>query len=110
MAAYFVCMYTRLHDKSQIEAYWARAGATMKGYAVKPMAGYTPFKVLEGGQSILAVAMAEFSSMEEGMRWYDSPEYTEVRKLRLAGAEFLTLIVEGGFASAVDRKAMLDAM
>jgi uncharacterized protein (DUF1330 family) len=110
VAAYFVCLYKKLYDKSKIEAYWAKAGPTMKGYAVKPMAGYTRFKVLEGDDRILAVAMAEFASMEEGLRWYNSPEYTEVRKLRQAGADFITLMVEGGFASAADRQAMLDTM
>ena len=108
MAAYFVFLYKKLHDKSKIEAYWSRAGATMRGFAVKPLAGYTRFKVLEGDDTVLAVAIAEFASMEEGLRWYNSPEYTEVRKLRLAGADFLSLLVEGGFASPADRQAMLD--
>jgi uncharacterized protein (DUF1330 family) len=107
MAAYFVCLYKKLHDKSKIEAYWAKAGPTMKGFAVKPLAGYTRFKVLEGDDTLLAVAMAEFASMDEATRWYESPAYAEVRKLRLAGADFLTFIVEGGFGSEADRMAML---
>jgi uncharacterized protein (DUF1330 family) len=103
MAAYCVFILKSVKDRAKLDEYWAKAGPTMKGFGVKPLAAYTPFKLLEGNDAVKAVVLAEFPSMEEAQRWYDSPGYSEVRKHRLAGGEFLTLLLDGGLAKGSDR-------
>ena len=102
MPAYCVFILKNVKDRAKLDEYWAKAGPTMKGFSVKPLAAYTPFKVLEGSDSVKAVVLAEFPSMAEAQRWYDSPAYTEVRQHRLAGADFLTLLIDGGMARGSD--------
>ena len=96
MPAYCVFILKSVKDRAQLEEYWSKAGPTMKGFGVKPLGAYTPFKVLEGSDAVKAVVLAEFASMEEAQRWYDSPAYSAVRKHRLAGGDYLTLLIDGG--------------
>jgi Domain of unknown function (DUF1330) len=57
---------------------------------------YRPFQLLEGEGPVEGVVVAEFPSMEEAKRWYDSPGYVAVRQHRMRGAKYLGLLVDGG--------------
>lgn len=103
MPAYCLFILKNLKDRAQLDEYWAKAGPTMKGFGVKPLAAYTPFKVLEGSDTVKAVVVAEFPSMDDAQRWYDSPAYAEVRKHRLKGGDYLTILIDGGMAKGSDR-------
>jgi uncharacterized protein (DUF1330 family) len=41
------------------------------------------------------VAIAEFPSLEDARRWYDSPAYQTAAQHRFRGATYRGLIVEG---------------
>ena len=58
MAAQFVFILQRVHDRAKLESYWARAGATFAGHSVKLLAGYSPVEVIEGQGPVLATVIA----------------------------------------------------
>ena len=44
MPAYFVYVCQEVVDRSELEIYWSKIGATLEGYDVRPVAAYTPFE------------------------------------------------------------------
>jgi uncharacterized protein (DUF1330 family) len=103
MPAYLVYICKKIHDRSQLEIYWQKIGPTLQGYSAKMHAAYTRFQVLEGGDAIEGVVIAEFPSMERAREWYDSPAYAAIRHHRMQGADYLGVLVEGGMAPAEER-------
>jgi Domain of unknown function (DUF1330) len=48
MPAYVVFMREKTLDRSELEAYWSRASATMEGHPIKVLAAYGRHVTLEG--------------------------------------------------------------
>jgi uncharacterized protein (DUF1330 family) len=94
MPAYVVFIREKTLDRSELEAYWSRASATMEGHPIKVLAAYGRHVTLEGPEAE-GVVVAEFPSVEEARAWYDSPAYQEVAQHRFRGAVYRGLIVEG---------------
>jgi len=80
MSVYVIANVTIL-DQEKYNEYLAAGGGTLAQYGGKMLVASTDSKVLEGKPGPLT-AVVEFESMEAAQRWYDSPEYTEARKLR----------------------------
>lgn len=80
MSVYVIANVTIL-DQEKYNEYLAAGGGTLIQYGGKMLVASTDSKVLEGNPGPLT-AVVEFESMEAAQRWYDSPEYTEARKLR----------------------------
>jgi|ERR1700691_1427983 uncharacterized protein (DUF1330 family) len=97
MPAYLVFICRGVTDRKGLEAYWAGVKRTLEGLDVKPHIAYTRFEILEGGGPVEGVVMMEFPSYEIARKWYDSPQYCEVRKHRTDAADYLGLLVEGGY-------------
>ena len=82
-------------DRSELEIYWSKIGATLGGYDVRPVAAYTPFEQLEG-DAVDGAAVLEFPSMELAKAWYNSPAYRAIIHHRQQGARYIGLLMEGG--------------
>jgi uncharacterized protein (DUF1330 family) len=52
--------------------------------------------VLEGDWEPSRIVVLEFESLEAIKRWYHSPEYQEIKKLRDGAADLRMVAVEGG--------------
>jgi uncharacterized protein (DUF1330 family) len=50
---------------------------------------------LEGPQETNRIVILEFPSLEEAVRFYESPEYSEARKIRAGAAKAQFIAVEG---------------
>jgi len=94
MAAYVVFIREKTLDRSELEAYWSKAPASMEGHPIKVLASYGRHVKLEG-PDVEGVVLAEFPSIEEARAWYDSPAYQEPAQHRFRGAVYRGLIVEG---------------
>ncbi len=106
MAAQFVFILQRVHDRAKLESYWARAGATFAGHSVKLLAGYSPVEVIEGQGPVLATVIAEFPDRDAALAWYHSPAYTEVRRYRLEGADCLAILIDGSRRIPVEERGV----
>ncbi len=94
MAAYLVFTRERLRDPAELEVYSAKAGPSLSGHTVKPLAIYGRSETLEG-PSIDSAVIMEFPSMTAARTWYDSPAYKEAREHRFKAADYRVFIVEG---------------
>ena len=94
MPAYMVFIREKTLDRSELEAYWSRASATMEGHPIKVLAAYGRPVTLEGPE-VEGVVVAEFPTIEEARAWYDSPAYQDVARHRFRGAVYRGLIVDG---------------
>ena len=100
MPAYLVSLCRQVTDRKRLEDYWANVAPAFKSVMARPLVAYTPFEVLEGDAGVQGVVLFEFSSMEEGRRWYNSTAYQAVKKLRQGAADFDLILVDGGVVSA----------
>ena len=71
MPAYLAYVCQEVVDRSELEIYWSKIGATLEGYDVRPVAACTPFEQLEGG-AVAGAAVFEFPSVELAKAWYNS--------------------------------------
>ncbi len=99
MTAYLISLCRRVHDRRRLEEYWANVAPAFKDVAARPLVAYAPFEMLEG-DGVRGVVLFEFSSMEEARRWYKSPAYQDVKRLREGAADFDLILVDGGVVSA----------
>jgi uncharacterized protein (DUF1330 family) len=94
MSAYIVFTRERLRDQAEFDTYSGKAGASLAGHEVKPLAVYGRSETLEGAPVDGAV-IVEFPDMKAARRWYDSPAYTEARMHRFKSADYRVFIIEG---------------
>ena len=94
MPAYVIFIRERTLDQSELDAYARAAPPSLEGWPIKFLAAYGRQDVLEGPEPE-GVAIAEFPSLEDARRWYDSPAYQTAAQHRFRGATYRGLIVEG---------------
>ena len=80
MPAYVVFIREKTLDRSELEAYWSRASATMEGHPIKVLAAYGRHVTLEGPE-VEGIVVAEFPSVEEArVRRRELPAWRLVRR------------------------------
>lgn len=81
MPAYLIAQ-VQIHDWDVYREYAARATSVIARYGGRILARGGATEVLEGPLSKSRVVIVEFASMRDAKRFYDSPEYQAVRKIR----------------------------
>ncbi|MFN2387403.1 MAG: DUF1330 domain-containing protein [Thermoanaerobaculia bacterium] len=94
MAAYVVVEIT-VTDPAGFEPYRLAAPATVAAYGGRYLVRGGRVETVEGDWKPGRLAVLEFDSAEQARRWYESPDYREVRRLRENAADFRMVIVEG---------------
>jgi uncharacterized protein (DUF1330 family) len=82
-------------NSSGYEEYKKKGGLTITAYGGKPLARGGKAEVFEGNWHPKRMVILEFKTLEDAKRWWNSPEYTEARKLRQASADTNVVFVEG---------------
>ena len=77
------------------EAYRPLAGASIAQYGGKFVVRGGKAELIEGTSEPARVVVIEFADSAAAKRWYDSPEYQEALKIRLANSTGRVLLVEG---------------
>jgi uncharacterized protein (DUF1330 family) len=95
MSVYMIFYQDEISDPAGLQAYQAKAGPTLAAYKPIPRVVTTTVETIEGDWKPVRVVMLEFETKEQALGWYNSPEYTEVRKLRLAATKGAGILVEG---------------
>ncbi|HEY6886858.1 MAG TPA: DUF1330 domain-containing protein [Solirubrobacter sp.] len=91
----YVIAETDVHDATQYERYKAAAPDTIAAYGGRYVARGGELSVLEGEWDPPRLVILEFDDLAAAKRWYESPEYREVRKLREGAATMRLVAVEG---------------
>lgn len=90
---YMIANYT-INDQDTFTKYMEAAGTLAPKYKGKVIIYDTKAKVLEGNPEAIA-AVAEFPSVADTERFYNSPEYTAARKFRIAATKGSVVFAEG---------------
>ena len=91
----YVIAETDVHDAEQYERYKAAAPETIAAYGGSYVARGGELAVLEGDWHPKRVVILQFEDLAAAKRWYESPEYAEVKKLREGAAHMNLVAVEG---------------
>ena len=92
----YVIVETDVHDPERYERYKDAAPGAITAAGGRYLARGGELAVLEGDWRPKRLVVLEFEDLEAAKRWYDGPEYREVRRLREGAATFRMVAVEGG--------------
>lgn len=95
---YMIANYT-INDRATFEKYMEAAGSLAPRYNGKVIIYNENPGVLEGTPGYV-IAVAEFPSITEAQRFYNSAEYTAARQFRIASTEGWVLLTEGSASAA----------
>ena len=94
MAAY-VFAEIEVTDPAPYEEYRKQVLAVVTRYGGKFIVRGGRVESKEGGWKPKRMVALEFPSMEQALKWYDSPEYAPLIKLRQKASRGKLIIVEG---------------
>ena len=94
MAAY-VIVDIEIHDAALYDDYRKRVPATIEKYGGKFLVRGGQFEQLEGSWQPTRLVLLEFPSMEQALKWYRSPEYAPLIKLRQKASRGKLVLLEG---------------
>ena len=94
MAAY-VIVEIEVTDPVHYEAYKTQAPATVAAYGGKYIARGGRTQVLEGDWSPKRLVILEFESFEQAVAWWNSPEYSEIKDIRIQSTMSKMVVLEG---------------
>lgn len=105
MSAYLICM-VRVDDAETYKKYTAQTPALIEKYGGRFLVRGGNVTAIEGAPFKDRLVVLEFPSKEAVERFYRSPEYREVMKIRHASSKSRFLLAEGtpeGVAAPDDR-------
>jgi uncharacterized protein (DUF1330 family) len=94
MKGYLIANVTVTDPKAYAE-YRAKVQATVEQYGGRFLVRGGTVQPLEGDPGIGRFVVIEFPSLEAARRWYESPEYAPLLRLRIASAHSRVALVEG---------------
>jgi uncharacterized protein (DUF1330 family) len=77
------------------DAYRPLAGASIAQYGGKFVVRGGAAELIEGSKAPGRIVVIEFADAAAAKRWYNSPEYQEALKIRLANSTGRMVLVEG---------------
>ena len=87
MPAYVVGTIYDIKDPAGFDEYRNQAGPSLAQYGGKLVMSSQSIEVGDGSWSPIGMVMFEFESMARAKEWYDSPEYTAAKPMRLKTAD-----------------------
>ena len=93
--AVYVILDIDVKDPAGYEEYKKQGAPTILAYGGKPLARGGRTEVMEGSWQPKRIVMLEFKSFQEARAWWNSPEYSQARKLRHKSAKTNVIFVEG---------------
>jgi uncharacterized protein (DUF1330 family) len=94
MPAYIIAE-VEVTNPAGYESYRPLAGASVAQYGGKFLVRGGKSELVEGSPAPARMVVIEFADTAAAKRWYDSPEYQEALKIRLANSRGRVLLIEG---------------
>ena len=90
---YMIANY-QINDQAGFQQYLNAAGSLVAQYSGRVIVFNLNATAVEGSpKSVMAIA--EFPTVEDARRFYNSPEYTAAKQFRIASTEGAVIITEG---------------
>jgi len=94
MSAYII-VEVEVKDPVRYEDYKKHTPASIAAYGGKFIVRGGKAELIEGNQEPKRIVVLEFESADKAKAWWNSPEYSEAKKLRHATADSRMILVEG---------------
>lgn len=94
MAAYFI-VDVKVEDPVTYAEYRKGVSATLEQYGGKFLARGGTVETIEGDWQPQRLVILEFADTEQFKRWYYSPEYSELRKIRFSASTARAVVIQG---------------
>lgn len=91
----YVIVETDVHNPEQYEHYRAASPGAVAAGGGRFVARGGELAVLEGDWEPSRLVILEFPDLETAKRWYESPAYTEAKRLRDGAANLRMVAVQG---------------
>lgn len=91
----YVIAEVEVTNPAGYETYRPLAGASVAQYGGKFVVRGGKAELIEGTQPPARMVVIEFADIDAAKRWYNSPEYQDALKIRLANSTGRVLLVEG---------------
>jgi uncharacterized protein (DUF1330 family) len=91
----YVVAEVEVTNPAGYETYRPLAGASIAQYGGKFVVRGGKAELIEGTQEPARIVVIEFADTAAAKRWYNSPEYQEALKIRLANSKGRVILVEG---------------
>lgn len=91
----YVILDINVKDSIGYKEYQKQGASTLPLYGGKPLARGGKTEVLEGSWHPKRIIMLEFPNIEAARKWWNSPEYSEAKKLRHKSADTNAIFLEG---------------
>jgi uncharacterized protein (DUF1330 family) len=91
----FILAEVDVTNPAGYESYRPLAGASVAQYGGKFVIRGGKAELVEGSKDPARIVVIEFPDSAAAKRWYNSPEYQEALKIRLANSTGRVLLVEG---------------
>lgn len=95
MAAYLIVDITQIHDARNYELYRSKVSPALAVAGGRYLARGGPVDVLEGVWRPNRIVLVEFPSADAARQWFNSDEYTPLRRLRQASTATNMILIEG---------------
>ena len=95
MPAYYLVDVRKIKDAAKMEEYKARVTPVVEKFGGRYVVIGGPCEVVEGNYQPVFTVMIQFPSLDEARRWYNSEDYRELKKLRLAATVSNAVIMAG---------------
>jgi uncharacterized protein (DUF1330 family) len=82
-------------DPTRYEDYKKLTPASLQPYGGKFIVRGGKAELIEGTQEPKRIVVLQFENSERAKTWWNSPEYSEAKKLRQATSETRMILVEG---------------
>lgn len=99
MSAYFFLDVLEITDEETMAEYRSRVFAIVEKYGGRYLIVGGDQQPLEGQSQLTFPVLIEFDNLEAANRWYDSDDYRELKKMRLAATRGNAFLI-GGFQPA----------
>jgi len=93
-AGYYIAEVFSVSDQAQFDKYGDGVPKTVEKYGGHYLVTFGKTQSLEGEQPKRIVVIA-FNSVADALKWYNSPEYSAIRPIRLRSAKSRGFVVEG---------------
>jgi uncharacterized protein (DUF1330 family) len=91
----YVIVEIEVHDPQEYESYKSLVPASVEAYGGRFIARGGAVENLEGDWSPERVVVLEFSDLKRARQWWDSPEYSKAKSIRMRTAKTRMIATEG---------------
>jgi uncharacterized protein (DUF1330 family) len=95
MPAAYLMVQTQIDDEAGFLPYKERAPELIRRHGGEYLVRGGRFRTLEGTEPLPRVVLIRFPDFEAGMRWYTSPEYQDMIRIRNACGRANLILAEG---------------